>query len=227
MLWEKYYWKKSGGIGVVSSDDQKVIEKNLGKKVEIIPNGVDCDYFNEVTKREPKSPTILFVGSFKWLQNRDAAKYLVYELWPGIKKAISGNVKLRIVGNSADKSLQKNDPQVSIDDNVSDIRKAYNYSTILLAPIRLGGGTKFKILESMAAGLPVVTTPKGIEGLGADSNGILVAQNADDLVAKTVHLLNNALVRREISRKEKKFVRQNFDWKDIAVKLDRIYLNLQ
>ncbi len=223
-FWEQYFWKKAHKVIAVSDLDQKEMERKINNQVELISNGVDCGYFSEVEKKEPKQPVILFVGSFKWVQNRDAVKFLLDKLWPQIKSKIS-KVKLQVIGNDALKYVKTKDQQVSVEEGVKDIRQVYSKATILLAPIRLGGGTKFKVLESMAAGLPIVTTPKGVEGLGSDTNGILVGETAEELVAKTVNLLNDKIKREEIVHKEKEFVRRNFDWQDISSKLERVYEN--
>lgn len=223
-FWERYFWQKANKVVVVSNLDQKEIEKATKKEVVIIPNGVDCDYFGEVTKTEPQKQTVVFVGSFTWMQNRDAVSYLLQKIWPKIAKEVY-NAKLWIIGNNALKFIRKKDKNTIIEEDVADIRKVYATSTVLLAPIRLGGGTKFKILESMAAGLPVVTTPKGVEGLGADTNGIRVGETEDELITYTLELLQDKNKRAEISLKEKEFIRKNFDWKDISKKLEKVYEN--
>ncbi|MBI3384768.1 glycosyltransferase family 4 protein [Candidatus Gottesmanbacteria bacterium] len=222
--WEKRFWKKADKVITVSYTDRQTVEKVTGKTVEVVPNGVDFKYFSRIPKVEPKTKTVAFVGSFRWLQNKDAVKYLLANLWPEIKKNIAG-VKLLIVGNRAHKYLgELIDPQIEVADSVSDIRKVYSRSTLLLAPLQIGGGTKFKILESMASGLPIVTTPMGIEGLSS-TNGILIGKTDEELIAHVEYLLKNENVRKEISQKEKEFVKNNFDWKEISAKLEKIYEN--
>lgn len=224
-FWEQHFWQQANKLIAVSDLDQKEMEKETQKTVEIISNGVDCAYFGEVKKNEPQDPTIVFVGSFKWMQNRDAALFLLKKLWPKIKKRVT-NAKLWIIGNNALKYLKQKDEDLTVEEAVVDIRKVYSGSTLLLAPIRIGGGTKFKILESMASGLPIVTTRKGVEGLGPNTNGILVGETEEELVEKTVVLLQNREMRQNISRKEREFVRQNFDWEEISGKLEKVYENL-
>ncbi len=223
-FWEQHFWQKADKVVAVSDVDQKEIAKEINKKVELVPNGVDCDYFSEVEKKEPKNPTIVFVGSFKWLQNRDAVFYLLKKVWPKIKEKVK-NVQLLIIGNQALKYFDNSQERVHVEEGVIDIRKVYSESTIILAPIRIGGGTKFKILESMASGLPIVTTHKGVEGLGPDTNGIMVGNSENELADYCIELLNDKEKRNRISAKEKDFVRINFDWQDISQKLERVYEN--
>lgn len=226
-LWEEKYWFKADKLLAVSDTDQKIMESEIKRKVEVVPNGVDFGYFSEINKTEPKVPTIVFAGSFKWMQNKDAVFYLLKRLWPGIKIKMKEKVRLWIVGNNAKSIVNRiTDNLVKVENRVSDIRRVYSSATILLAPIRIGGGTKFKILESMASGLPVVTTPMGVLGMGQDTNGILIGKDAEELINQSVRLLTDRALRNEISHKEKLFINKNFDWKDISRHLDEIYHNV-
>src|SRR3989344_4172301 len=83
---ERYYWKKARRLAAMSREDQEFIKKSdQSLKVDVVANGVDIEYFSQTKRQEPKIPTVLFVGNFKWLPNRDAAKFLVTQIWPKIK----------------------------------------------------------------------------------------------------------------------------------------------
>lgn len=225
--WEEYYWKKAKLVAAVSESEKQLIENITQKNVEVVANGVDCEYFSEIKKEEPRVRTVVFVGSFRWLQNRDAVFYLLAKIWPSLKEKFGPEIKLWIVGNDVNKILCNNkDNQIIIDESVSDIRKVYTKATLLLAPIRIGGGTKFKILESMACGLPIVTTPEGIEGIGSKLSGIKVGKNTDEIINETIELLSDMTKRKEMEKQEKIFVNKYFNWKDISEKLEKIYTSL-
>jgi glycosyltransferase involved in cell wall biosynthesis len=227
-FWETFYWKKAKMVGAMSQADKKEMRglvPNL--KVEIIPNGVDVDYFAKAKGGEILN-TILFVGNFSWLQNKEAVYFLVREIWPKIKKKVK-DAKLWIVGRNPNDKIRKleKDGEVRIDEDIEDIREAYLKSSVLLAPIFGPGGTRFKILEAMASGLPVVTTPTGIEGLPAQNNThLLMGESGQELANATVKVLKEKELSLRLSNNAKKLVGEEFSWQKISAKLDNIYQNL-
>jgi len=227
-FWEKYYWRQAARLATMSLEDKNIVESNIRNiKVDIVANGVDVDFFNKTISKRPTRPTVLFVGNFKWLPNKDAAKFLAEEIWPLIKKKVP-RAKLWIVGKNPTKEIKKlSGIDVQIDEGVEDIRSAFGHASVLLAPIRNGRGTKYKVLEAMATGLPVVTTELGVEGIEAkDGSEVLVAKNAEALAAKTIILLKSASIGSKIAKKAKKLVNRRYNWEIISSHLDRIYQEL-
>lgn len=223
--WERHYWKKAKRLAAMSHEDKNFIHKsNPRLKVDVIANGVDIEYFEDTKKEKPKIPTVLFVGNFKWLPNRDAATYLVREIWPIIKKKI-GKVRLWIVGrNPPAEIVAFGKEDITIDPNVEDIRMAYGKSNVLLAPIRNGRGTKYKILEAMATKTPIVGTRLAIEGLDIKSGKeAMIASSAEELANQTVKLLNNQKLAENLATSAYMLVQSEFDWKKISQELDRVY----
>lgn len=221
-LWEKRFWRRAEQVVVVSDADRREVEKAVNKQVEIVANGVDCDYFSSKTKDEQIRSTVLFVGSFRWIQNLDACHFLLKRIWPEIIKLMP-EAKLLIVGNEASKKIKNNSQLgVTVVDKVNDIRQIYHQATLMLAPVRIGGGTKFKILESMASCLAVVTTPLGAEGIESEDK-MCVGKNTNELVELTVDLLKDSAKRRKYEKNAYTYIKEKFDWQDIAVELERVY----
>lgn len=223
--WEKHYWEKAHMVIAMSDSDKKIMQSLSPKlKIEIIPNGVDFNFFNKSKEKIGENPTILFVGNFKWLQNREAVAALIKEVWPKIFSKIS-NVKLWIVGQNPTleiTSLAKEN--ITIDQTVKDIRHAYLNSDVLLAPIRGSGGTRFKILEAMASGIPVVTTSIGIEGIDAqDGKEVLIRDGNEQMADAVVKLLKDRFYYRDITLMARNLVKEKYDWENICLKLDKIY----
>jgi len=225
-FWEKHFWQKAKMVIAMSESDRRVMKKEIPNlDVDVVPNGVDSDFFSKVTRKKVKNPTVLFVGNFKWLQNREAAEFLVTKIWPKITEKLKG-AKLWVVGRNPTESIRKlsSDNRVIVDDRVDDIRDAYSKSNVLLAPIFGPGGTRFKILEAMSSGLPVVTTSTGIEGVLAENGKeVVICDSAQALADATIGLLADKNLSAKISANAKEFVDKYFSWLAIAEKLDQIY----
>lgn len=226
--WEKHYWRKADRLIVMSEDDKEFIAKELGdsSKISVVANGVDTAWFEEKESQLNEHPTILSVGTFKWLPNREAVDFLVQKVWPTIKKKIK-KAELLIVGNAPTEKVinyGKKDKQINVAGRVKDIRDAFKSSHVLLAPVFSGKGTRYKILEAMACGTPVVASKIAIEGLDI-KNGVhvLTSNDADEMAELTAKVLADKKLWNKLSKNGKEFVSNNYDWKLISKKLDKIY----
>lgn len=224
--WEKRFWQKATHVVAMSETDRQVMVKMVRRlTVDLVPNGVDQEFFEKKnTNIGKKGKTVLFVGNFKWLQNREAVSILVKNIWPRILNKLP-DAKLWIVGRFPTGEIHNfASGSVEISSDIDDIRNAYLKSDVLLAPIYGPGGTRYKILEAMASGLPVVTTPTGIEGIGAVNNKhALICGNEEDFVKKTVNLLTDRRLYRTLVINGRKLVVEKFNWEIITRTLDRIY----
>lgn len=223
--WERYYWKRAKRLAAMSREDRDFI-RNLAPKlqVDVVANGVDIEYFAKTKKQKPTSPTVLFVGQFKWLPNRDATKFLVEEIWPKIKSRIIG-AKLWIVGrNPPDDIINYRSDDIRVDGGVEDIRLAYGSASVLLAPIRNGRGTKYKILEAMATQTPIVGTKLAIEGINIQAGvHALISQTAEDLASQTVKVLTSPALGQKLATAAYGLVARDYNWQRISEKLDQVY----
>lgn len=223
--WEEYYWKRAKRVVAMSEPDRQVMKSRIRDlDVSIVPNGVDCTFFKYKKRTRQLQPRILFVGNFKWLQNREAVIELVKKIWPLISSKLP-QAHLWIVGRypTSDILALRNE-NIEISDKIEDIREAYSRSDVLLAPIFGSGGTRYKILEAMACGVPVITTPQGIAGLGArDGNEALIHTSSLDLAEATVKVLQDSSLYLKLARQANQMVRQTYSWEVIAAALDQVY----
>lgn len=228
--WEKYYWQKADRLITMSQEDKNFIQKEISQElnIDIVANGVDIHFFNQTQKKLPPDPTVLFVGTFKWLPNVDAVTFLVEEIWPKIISKIP-NAKLHIVGFSPNKKILNYGKQdsITVSGEVEDIRVAYGKAHVLLAPVRSGKGTRYKVLEAMATGTPIVATPLTVEGLDlvADQH-VLIASSIDDLASQTVKLLKDKSLQKKLAENGKKLIEEKYSWQAISQNLDKIYKEL-
>ena len=224
-FWEKYFWKKAKKVVAMSEADKKVMLDLVPElPVSIVPNGVDTDLFFKIKRKASQIPTVLFVGNFKWLQNREAVDELVQKVWPEIRKKFS-KIKLWIVGRYPSPEIQAyQNQEITVSSDIDDIKKVYAESDVLLAPIYGPGGTRYKILEAMASGLPVVTTSCGIEGLGAvDGVHAIFGDGPKELAAQTINVLSNEKLRQKLVENGKNLIKADYDWAIIANHLDMLY----
>ncbi len=226
-LWEKHYWQKAKRLIVMSEEDRQFIGKEFAKeKIDVVANGVDTKWFAEKKRQLSDVPTILSVGTFKWLPNIEAVDFLVEKVWPLIKTKVA-NANLLIVGNAPTAKVigyGTTDPQITVTGMIEDIRDAFQSAHVLLAPVFSGKGTRYKILEAMASGTPVVASKIAVEGLNIiDGQHVLTSNDANTLADLTVKVLNDKNLWQRLSENGKEFVAKNYDWDLISQKLDKIY----
>lgn len=225
-FWEKTFWNRASRVVAMSDADKQVMQTLVPNlTVDLVPNGVDTHFFSaHKVVKEKKEKTILFVGNFKWLQNREAVSILVKNIFPKIKAKLPF-IKIWIVGRHPTAEIREfASDSVKVSDDIDDIRLAYERGDVLLAPIYGPGGTRYKILESMATGLPVVTTPTGIEGLDVKpGQEALIGVSSDELASETIKLLTSTNLYKKLSENGRKLVSRQYNWKKIAGKLDGIY----
>lgn len=230
-FWETHYWQNCTKLVVMSNEDKNFIAKTIGssQNIEVVENGVDTDWFDEKDRHEPNQPTLLSVGTFKWLPNVEAVRFLVSSVWPVIKSNVD-DARLWIVGASPTeeiKTLATKDVQITVTGDIPDIRDAFVASHVLLAPVFSGKGTRYKILEALAAGTPVVATETAVEGLGVKHKvHVMVSNQAEEMAQFAIELIKSPKERKRLARNGRRFVRENFDWALISKKLDSIYRSI-
>lgn len=206
-------------------DKERLIELADNIRVNVIENGVDCNYFQYRYRGGPNKELIFF-GSLDWYPNSDAMIYFVEEMWPTLKN-IHSELKLTIVGkNPSDKLRALIDAQTDINHIgfVKDIRSSSEKARIFICPMRDGGGTRLKILDALAQGLPVVSTQIGAEGLGLENKkNILIADTPEDFIRHIEELLINDTLCMRLSRNGREFIEEKFCYDTIGSKLCGLY----
>lgn len=229
--WETHYWQTCTKLVVMSKEDKNYILRSIpdSSKIAVVENGVDTAWFKEKTRHEPKQPTLLSVGTFKWLPNVEAVRFLVDQIWPRIKSQVN-HAQLWIVGASPTaeiRNLATKDAQITVTGDIPDIRDAFAGSHVLIAPVFSGKGTRYKILEALAAGTPVVATATAVEGLGVKhKQHVMISDQAEQMANHAIKLINSPADRLRLAKNGRQFVERNFDWQLISKKLDSIYRSI-
>ena len=194
-----------------------------GYPVEIVPNGVDVKSIRP-NGSMPQEGTLVFSGALTYDANLDAMNYFLAEVYPRIRER-HPQVALTITGRYDGVFLHglNLDPSVLLSGYVPDIRPVVGKSWACVVPLRVGGGTRLKILEAMALGTPVVATSKGAEGLDVTNGGnILLADEPEAFANAVIRLLGDPSLRASLAQEGRALVETKYGWEEIGRKLDGV-----
>lgn len=212
----------------VSLDDQKVIE-HYGGRATLVDNGVDFDYYGYTPQTiEPK--TLVFTASFDTFSNQDAVDFFVQDIFPLIKAADPG-IKLWLVGKDPSKKILKYgdlDQTITVTGTVPDVRDYVARADICVVPIRIGGGSRLKILEALVMQKGVVSTSVGAEGLRVEhQKNIILADSPDRFASEVLKLVNDPQRKKNLGENGRELVGREYDWDLLARELSDVWVSLK
>ena len=224
--WEKCACNASSHVIAVSAVDEKIMRDRFGtRSISAVGTGVDLDYFAPPEKRIPQFDFV-FVGSMDWMPNVDGIEWFLAEVFPKILLA-KPDARVAIVGRNPPASIMAKGDQrnITVTGTVPDVRPFLWQSAISIVPLRVGGGTRLKIFEAMAAGTPVIATTIGAEGLPArHGKTIRIANTAQDFATECSNLLVNASERVQLSHAAFEMVHANFSWERVTREFEEVLL---
>jgi glycosyltransferase involved in cell wall biosynthesis len=223
-LYENKLWRRFRR-GVVVSDMEREIYLRLNPALDlvVIPNGVDISHFRLSPLPINQKPTILLNGTMSYHPNVDAAEWFVETIFPSIVRRLP-QAKLLIVGQNPLEQVQRlaRADQIIVTGSVPDMRDYLSQSNVVVVPLRIGGGTRLKILEAMAAGRPVVSTSIGAEGLEAQAGKhLLLGDNPNHFAANVIEILTKPRLAESIASDARQFVENLYSWQFIGEKLSQ------
>lgn len=234
---QNYFFK----ITVVSQKDKEwLVEKSKipCEKIEVVPNGIDLDFFRSYSCEEVDKfrkelsinfPAIIFRGIMNFQPNIDACLWFLQNVFPLLKKDIP-EIKFCVVGpNPPKKVLKYRSEDIIVTGYVEDIRKYMVSCDVNVCPMISGSGIKNKIMEAMALGKPSVVTSIATEGIPELKNGenILIADSPEEFAEKIKMLLNNSLLYEKIAVSGRKIMEEKYNWSDIAEKFIKIFKEIK
>lgn len=235
-LWRRFEtaaWRDMDCVVTMSAKDQALV---TGTRAVTLPNGVDLDRFR-VSPREPEPQRLLFVGSFSHLPNIMAVAFFLENAWPSLREAVP-DARLHIIAGanheyfldyqSRQVRLPRLDqPGIELEGFVSDVRPAYERAAVVIAPLVASAGTNLKILEAMACGRPVVSTPEGVNGLdlipGID---FILAHTGEEMADAITKLFGSPEECRRLALAGRNRVERSYGWDAIAGRQDALYREL-
>ncbi|MCK5580809.1 MAG: glycosyltransferase [Candidatus Omnitrophica bacterium] len=216
----------------VSEDDARLLRNLVQNQVPIhvIQNGVDTEFFRQrATGNGLGEDALVFTGSMDWLPNDDAMKFFVQDVLPLVWQK-SEDTKLYVVGKGPSlelKQLAEKDKRVVVTGRVDDVRPYMDKAKVFITPLRIGGGTRLKILEAMSMQKAVVSTSIGAEGINCqDGKDILLADAPKEFADKVLMLLDDPQKRESLGVAGRQLVLEKYDWNIVGEKLDKICRNM-
>ena len=222
---ERHYTRLADHVLTVSDDDRKAFLQFLPQeKVTTVPTGVDLDYFRR-RQGAFDAASIVFTGDMRWLPNQDAVVYFAAEILPLIQRSVPG-VTVWIVGKKPTRkvlALAEKHQAVRVTGAVDDIRPYVHGAAVYVVPLRIGGGTRIKIFEAMAMGVPVVSTTVGAEGLPVqDGDNICLADSPHEFARHTIRLLREPTARDRIAHAARTLVESRYSWSAVTGVLESV-----
>lgn len=188
---------------------------HLNVPITVIPSGVDGDAFRRPTTLEPREQALVFTGHFADAPNRDGMAWMIGQIWPRLT-ALHPDLRLYIVGPGVTPSLReaaRRDGRLVLTGYQDDVRPFLHRGLAFVNPMRMGSGLRGKVLEAMAAELPVVSTSLGMEGIPAQTGRhCLIADQADLMADQIDLLLTDRALRQSIAREARRLVEDRFSW---------------
>jgi glycosyltransferase involved in cell wall biosynthesis len=217
-------------VVTVSAIDREILLREApGLEVDIVPNGVDLDWFDTSGGSESaRRPSAVFVGKMDYRPNVDAVRWFCREILPLVKSRVPAFV-FTICGNDPVESVLAlgKIEGVVVTGRVPDTRPYLEDAAVAVVPLRAGSGTRLKVLEAMAMGRPVVSTPIGAEGLDVVSGeDFAEADSPNEFAARIIDLLDNPDERERLGRAGRDLVEASYGWPAVVARLERVYEEL-
>lgn len=192
----------------------------------VIPNGVDLSYFKP-RDVEPEKHTLVFVGMMTYVPNYDGVQYFLDEIFPRILSVLP-DAKIYIVGKNPPVAISKRaNKNIIITGFVDDVRPIIQKASVYVVPLRMGGGTRLKIVEALSMKKPIVTTSIGCEGIDViHRKSVLIADEPQQFADSVIELCRDRELANQLTKNGYELVYRNYGWESVGYKLDVAYRQL-
>jgi polysaccharide biosynthesis protein PslH len=221
---EQACWERADACVVTSEREVDAVRTCApDTALAVVPNAVDLDYFApSSTPAEPH--TLIFNGTLNYRPNLDAARYLIDDIWPLVRRRYP-DARLTLTGRKEGvdtRSLSR--PGVELLGEVPDIRPYVSGAAAVAVPIRIGGGTRLKVLEALAMGKPIVSTAVGCEGVAVrDGEHLMIAGDAPAFASRIFEVFENPALRDALGQAGRRLVETRYAWALAGARLESLY----
>ncbi len=224
---EQSAFKWADGATAVSQNEADIISGwGVPYPVAVVDNGVDLTYFCSSSNEPTKSNSLVFTGSMDWRPNQDAMLYFTEQILPLVQKEVP-DISITMVGRKPPREIEElaKDSHITVTGTVDDVRPYIAEASVYIVPLRIGGGSRLKILEAMAMGKAVISTSIGAEGLRVtDGEHLLIRDGEQAFTEGIISLLHNTDMRNRLGQAGRQLVEREYGWESIGQRLNK-YLN--
>lgn len=211
-------------------DAQRLIQLVGPVSTEVVPNGVDLDYFVPAPHGTTQVPdSLVFVGGLSWYPNASAIRFFLNSVWP-LLTARRPTIRFNIIGRAPPSDIiraAEHDSRIRLLGFLDDIRPVVHHSMVYVCPIFDGGGTKLKMLDAMAMGAAIVAHPVACEGLGVhQGDQVMIAADPREFASHVTTLLDTPTIRVQLGSRARQHVVNHFSFTAIGRELSEMYATL-
>jgi sugar transferase (PEP-CTERM/EpsH1 system associated) len=220
--YEAWACRRADQVVAVSEADKEALRRLApGLPVSVVPNGVDTRYYQPAEGETDGS--LVFTGKMDFRPNVDGVLWFFERIWPPVKGRLP-QARLLVVGRNPSPRLSPllQDPQVTVTGFVPDVRPYIARANVYLVPLRMGGGTRLKVLEAMAMGKAIVSTSLGCEGIKTTGQELVIADNPSDFARRVIDLWGDEKRRKGLGVAARRLAKK-YDWKVITPLLEQVY----
>jgi glycosyltransferase involved in cell wall biosynthesis len=222
--WERHVLPLATQVVAVTESDAVKLAQLGARHTHVVSNGVDIRGFAQVLP-DAASQRVLFVGNYEYAPNVDAIEWALNEVWPRLW-ALQPQARFVVCGHAMPEAWRQRwpDPRIEWRGYVDSLPAVQSQAAVFMAPLRFGGGSKLKVLEALAASLPVVSTTEGLSGLGVQAGvQALVADEAQAMAQAVSELLSHPQRAAQLGQAARAHVTARFDWQACALQLEAAY----
>ena len=224
---EQWICKAVDGVLSVSEEDQEHLNLHGGSPTFLAPNGIFADDYRPPANNRRQPNRLVFTGKMDYRPNVDGIEWFSKKILPRVRQRCP-TAELVIVGRSPHRRVQAlaAEDHITVTGRVDSVQPYLHAAALAVAPLRMGSGTRLKILEAMAAGCAVVSTSIGAAGLGGLWQAIEIADNEADFAQAIISLLKDERRRQTLGTQAIQQVRSRYDWQALTPRLLQAYRNI-